>query len=152
MTVAISSESQMSGRCPVRPGEKESVFLGKNLAVFAFVGGVLATPGCGHEGRSGFCGGFEEVSIDFEGRDVSDGDVLREHIDALAELNAPEEVAPDWAFVVESWEEFSDVDDVDVDQTDLDAAEELVQRSEEYRDALRDVRSHLRDECGFDLD
>lgn len=143
----------MSGRSPVRPWRKRSTCsLGKPLAAFALIGGVLGTSACGDQSQSGFCGEFEGVSNDFEERDAADRDVLRQHVNTLADLNAPEEVASDWGFVVESWEEFSDVDDADVDPTDLDAAEEFVQRSEEYRDSLRSVRSYLRDECGFELD
>lgn len=134
------------------PEEMDHVFLGKTLVVLVCAGAALMSVACGDQSRNGFCGEFEAASTDFQARDASDPEVLRAHVGALAELNPPDEIAADWGFVVDSWEEFSGVVDADVDPADLDEAERFVQRSEEYRDALRSVRSYLRDECGFDMD
>lgn len=113
--------------------------------------GTLGSAACGDKSQSGFCGDYEEANEAFEASDGSDPDALRQ---ALSELSPPDEIAADWELLGERWEEFADVDDVedvDSDPTDLQAAEDLAQRSDEYNEALRNVRSYLRHECDADL-
>lgn len=122
----------------------------KILTVLVLAGSLTSTA-CGDQSQSGFCGEYEEANAAFEDSDGSDPGALRE---ALAELSPPEEIAADWELLGERWEEFSDVDDaedVDGDPADLQAAEDLAQRSDEYNEALRNVRGYLRHECDVDL-
>lgn len=113
--------------------------------------GALGSTACGDQSQIGFCGDYEEANEAFEDSDGSDPEALRQ---TLSGLSPPDEIAADWKLLGERWEEFSDVDDVgdvDGDPTDLQAAEDLARRSDEYNQALRNVRTYLRHECDVDL-
>ena len=115
--------------------------------------GVLAAAGCsdsdvggeaaGQTSSSDFCADFEELDERFSADpDASSEDV----VEALAELDPPEEIAEDYNEVVDSLRAFAELDPSDPE--DAQEAQAITEDAAAAQDRLSD---YLSEECEVDL-
>jgi hypothetical protein len=118
--------------------------------------GILVAAGCGDddggdgtaEGGGGsteeFCAGFIAVNEEFADVDpTTDADAYDDAVEALRELDPPEEIVDDYATVIDGFEALADIDPTDPEAGDQIA--EQVPGAEEAFTALDDFLSR---ECG----
>lgn len=92
-----------------------------------------------------FCAGFEELDRRFEEDPEAAADT-EAVVDALDELDPPEEIADDYAAVIEAGRRLAELD-----PNDPDAVEEAQALSEDATAAQARVSEFLETECGIDL-
>ena len=122
------------------------------------VAGALALAGCSDSegdvggdaaGGSGssedFCSDFEALDQRFDEEPEAAADTAAV-VDALDELDPPDEIADDYATVIDAGRRLADLD-----PSDPDAVEEAQQLSEEATAAQGRVSEFLETECGIDL-
>jgi hypothetical protein len=122
------------------------------------IAGALALAGCsdsegdvGGEAAAGsgssedFCSGFEELDQRFD-EDPDAAADTEAVVDELDQLDPPDEIADDYAVVIEAGRSLADLD-----PEDPEAAAEAQQLSEEAAAAQGRVSEFLETECGIDL-
>lgn len=122
------------------------------------IAGALALAGCsdsegdvGGEAAAGsgssedFCSGFEELDQRFD-EDPDAAADAEAVVDELDQLDPPDEIADDYAVVIEAGRSLADLD-----PEDPEAAAEAQQLSEEAAAAQGRVSEFLETECGIDL-
>jgi hypothetical protein len=122
------------------------------------IAGALALAGCsdsegdvGGEAAAGsgssedFCSGFEELDQRFD-EDPDAAADAESVVDELDQLDPPDEIADDYAVVIEAGRSLADLD-----PEDPEAAAEAQQLSEEAAAAQGRVSEFLETECGIDL-
>jgi hypothetical protein len=119
--------------------------------------GALALAGCsdsegdvggdaaGGSGSSDFCSDFEELDQRFDEDPEAAADTVAV-VDALDELDPPDEIADDYTTVIDAGRRLADLD-----PDDPAAVEEAQQLSEEAAAAQGRVSDFLSTECGIDL-
>ena len=131
----------------------------RSIAGLAAVG-LLVAAGCGGddggdgdsaetaEGAGGgstedFCAGFNDINEQFADIDpAANPEALDEAVDLLRDLDPPEEVADDYAIVIEGFEALADID-----VNDPDAVADLQEEFSGTEDAFTAVSEFVEREC-----
>jgi hypothetical protein len=122
--------------------------MGRFVAGLAVVG-LLMAAGCGDDGGGAsrdieeFCDGFNEINDEFANSNpVADPAALEEALDMLRDLEPPEEIAGEYATVLEGFEALAEIDITD--QAAVAQVQEDLPEAEEAFDA---VGQFVEDEC-----
>jgi hypothetical protein len=128
----------------------------RSIAGLAAVG-LLVAAGCGgDDGGDGdsaesagggstedFCAGFNDINEQFANIDPAENpEALDEAVDLLRDLDPPEEVADDYATVLEGFEALADID-----VNDQDAVADLQEEFSGTEDAFTAVSEFVEREC-----
>jgi len=123
----------------------------RRLVAGVAVVGLLVAAGCGDDGDGGasreeiqeFCDGFNDINDEFTNRNpVANPAALEEALDMLRDLEPPEEIAAEYATVLEGFEALSEIDITD--QEEVAQVQEDLPEAEEAFDA---VDQFVEDEC-----
>jgi hypothetical protein len=115
------------------------------------IAGLLVGTGCGDDSGGGasreeieaFCDGFNDINDEFANDNpVANREALQEAIRMLRELEPPDEIATDYATVLEGFEALSKID-----LTDQDAVARVQQQLPNAEKAFDAVAQFVDDKC-----
>jgi hypothetical protein len=127
----------------------------RRFVVGVAVAALLIAAGCGGDDDGGggggassqateeFCQGFNRINERFSDiNPVTNPEALQEALDMLRDLDPPEEIADEYATVLEGFERLSKID-----VTDQDAVSEVRDELPEAEDAFNTVGDFVEAEC-----
>lgn len=110
----------------------------------------LVVVACGDDGDAqspatqAFCDSFEALDEEFGNVDpTGDAEAFARAVEALRDIEPPQEIADDYDLVVEGFEALSKID-----LTDPDAVADFQERYEGAEDAFTTVERFVTEECG----
>jgi protein subunit release factor A len=114
------------------------------------VGGLLIGAGCGDDASGAspeeiqeFCDGFNEINEQFSNANlVADPDALQEALEMLRDLDPPEDIAEEYADVLDGFQALSEID-----ITDQRAVERVQEELPAAEEAFSTVGEFVEDEC-----
>ena len=123
--------------------------MGRLVAGMAVVGLLVAT-GCGDGGDGGaspeikeFCDGFNEINEEFANiNPVEDPAALEEAVKMLRDLEPPDEIAEEYATVIDGFEALSEID-----ITDQEAVAQIQDQLPDAEGAFDTVGQFVEDKC-----
>ena len=124
--------------------------MGRFVAGLAVVG-LLMAAGCGDDDDGGasseeiktFCDGFNEINEQFADiNPVANPEALDEALEMLRDLDPPEEIADDYATVLDGFERLSEID-----VTDQNAVAQVQDELPDAEQAFNTVGDFVQEKC-----